>query len=233
MPFGMRAYAVGDVHGRRDLLVRLCDSIARDLDRASPQEAVLIFLGDYVDRGPDSRGVIEHFLSAELPAPSIFLRGNHEAMLLDFLVDPAIGLQWGRFGGIETLHSYGMDVADLRAGRNLEAVSRRLAEVLPAAHRDFMTGLPLSYSLGQFFFCHAGVRPGVPIPLQQEADLLWIRDEFNESLADFGSIVVHGHTPGEEPVVRPNRVGVDTGAYITGRLTCAVLDAAGLSFLST
>lgn len=233
IPPGTRVYAVGDVHGRRDLLARLCGMIERDLERAAPQEATIVFLGDYVDRGPDSRGVLDYFLSTPLPAKAVFLRGNHEAMLLDFLFDPEVGLLWRRFGGIETLHSYGIDVADFRLGQNLDAASRRLAETLPAIHRDFLDRLPLSYELGSFFFCHAGIRPGVPIAQQREEDLLWIRDEFNDSNADFGCVVVHGHTPGEEPVVRPNRIGVDTGAYITGRLTCAVLDSAGLSFLAT
>lgn len=234
LPEGTRIYAVGDIHGRADLLARMRDMIAADIGIARPADALIVLLGDYVDRGPNSDLVLETLSCGDFPAPILPLIGNHEAMLLDFIHRPETGETWRRFGGVETTHSYGVDVAELRAGQNLAAVSERLRAAMPDHHLEFLrSGLHPFYSAGAYFFCHAGVRPGIPLGDQQEEDLLWIRDEFISSDADFGAVVVHGHTPSEQPMVRDNAIGIDTGAYITGRLTCLVLGQREVSFLST
>ncbi|MDB5510731.1 MAG: serine/threonine protein phosphatase [Enterovirga sp.] len=234
LPEGLRVYAVGDIHGRVDLLQRMRDLIAADMKRSRPDAVQIVLLGDYVDRGPNSKGVLELLATGDaFPAPVLPLLGNHEAMLLDFLHRPESGETWRRFGGIETVHSYGVDVASFRTGTQLAATSERLRLSLPAEHLAFLHRLALSHAVGGYFFCHAGVRPGIPLDQQREEDLLWIRDEFIGSDQEFGAVVVHGHTPGEQPMVRENAIGVDTGAYITGRLTCVALEARGASFLST
>ena len=147
-------------------------------------------------------------------------------MLLEsFLADPAVGEHWRRLGGLETLHSYGVPVTGLMVGKAYEEAADRLRDAMPAEHTSFLRSLKNSYSTDKYFLCHAGVRPGVPLERQREEDLLWIRDEFLSSTKDFGKIVVHGHTPVEEPEVLPNRINIDTGAFATGRLTCVVLTA--------
>lgn len=233
LPLGLRVYAIGDIHGRADLLSRMRDIVSADLDKTRPDEALIVLLGDYVDRGPQSQAVLESLSVDPFPAPMVALLGNHEAMLLDFLYRPESGETWRKFGGIETVHSYGVDVADFRTGQNLSAVSEQLRTAIPPRHIDFIQALPLSHAVGGYFFCHAGVRPGIPLDQQRPEDLLWIRDEFIGSEMPFGAVVVHGHTPGEVPLVRENAIGIDTGAYITGKLSCVALAAHGVSFLST
>lgn len=233
LPQGHRIYAVGDIHGRVDLLRRMRDLIAADLARSTPETPLIVLLGDYVDRGPSSRAVLDLVTSEPFPAPIRPLLGNHEAMLLEFLSRPESGETWRRNGGIETVHSYGVDVSEFRVGQNLAATSERLRQAIPPEHTAFLGKLALTHTAGGYFFCHAGVRPGVPLDQQRPEDLLWIRDEFVESNAAFGAVIVHGHTPSEQPVVRRHAIGVDTGAYITGRLTCAVLSGNGVDFLST
>ncbi len=233
IPEGMRVYAVGDIHGCAKLLDRLTAIIVQDSQAASVQRQI-VYLGDYVDRGPDSKGVIERLLA---PPPEGFLvqhlRGNHDQMMLDFLTDPAVFSIWKSFGAQETLMSYGVlpprfdDVAAFEEARD------RLAEALPQAHLQFLQALPLSVTIGGYFFAHAGVHPGIALHDQVPEDLLWIRDEFLNSTQDFGTVIVHGHSPTEEPVRRPNRIGVDTGAYATGRLTCVVLQGTSSRFLHT
>ncbi len=226
IPDGLRIYAVGDLHGRADLFDRLAERVAADL-RQSPHEAAsAIFLGDYIDRGPDSFGVIDRLASGRFPTPAVCLRGNHEAIFLQFLEDETVLDDWRRFGALETLSSYGVDVSQPMRGRGFKEAQAQLQEKLPPAHLEFLQGARLSLSLGDYFFCHAGVRPQVPLARQQEQDLLWIRQEFLGFPGDFGKIVVHGHTPSPEPQLRPNRIGVDTGAYATGRLACLVLEGA-------
>lgn len=233
LPAGMRVYAIGDMHGRADLLARMRALIDADLAKSRPDEALVVLLGDYVDRGPNSKAVLESLATEPFPAPTVALLGNHEAMLLDFLDRPEAGEAWRRFGGIETVHSYGVDVADLRSARDLPGVAQRLRAAVPEHHLAFLRGARTSHAVGGFFFCHAGVRPGVPLDRQRDEDLLWIRDEFIGSSEPFGAIVVHGHTPEERPSMRGNAIGIDTGAYITGRLTCLVLGPTSVSFLST
>jgi serine/threonine protein phosphatase 1 len=226
-----RIYAIGDIHGRADLLDRLIAEITRDLSAHPADDALTVTVGDYVDRGPDSRGVIDRLICNPFPTRFIGLKGNHELILESFLRDPSSADYWRRLGGLETLHSYGVDVGPLMRGQGHAAAAEAFRAALPQSHVEFLASLRLSLSIGRYFLCHAGVRPGVPLERQQEDDLLWIRDEFLYSKVDFGKIVVHGHTPVEEPDLQPNRVNVDTGAFMTNRLTCAVLEEKGVRFL--
>jgi serine/threonine protein phosphatase 1 len=224
---------IGDIHGRSDLLDKMVDEISRDIDQNPAPESLTVTLGDYVDRGPDSRGVLDRLARNPFPTNYIALRGNHEALFESFLTNPEIGPQWRRLGGLETLHSYKVPVTALMVGKGFEQAAQVLQQALPAAHLAFLEGLKLSLTVGGYFFCHAGVRPGIPLENQQAEDLLWIRDEFLSSKAQFGKIVVHGHTPTQSPEVLANRINIDTGAFATGRLTCLVIEDAGLRFLST
>jgi diadenosine tetraphosphatase ApaH/serine/threonine PP2A family protein phosphatase len=226
-----RIYAIGDIHGRLDLLERAIAAIRRDVDAHGPA-ALTVTLGDYIDRGPSSRGVLDRLVANPFPTPYVALRGNHDDFLTAFLADPAVGVHWVQQGGLETLCSYGVPVRRLMVGKSLEAAANHLRAALPAAHVSFLRSLRASLSHGKYFLCHAGVRPGVPLGSQNEEDLLWIRDEFLNSRTEFGKIVVHGHTPMREPEVLPNRINIDTGAFATGRLTCVVLDDNGHRFLN-
>lgn len=225
-----RVYAIGDIHGRLDLLERAVAAIRRDVDAAGP-DALTVTLGDYIDRGPASCGVIERLAANPFPTPYVALKGNHETLLEAFLADPAGGEYWRRLGGLETLHSYNVPVAQLMLGKNYAAAAEGLRAALPAHHLEFFTSLKTSLTHGKYFFCHAGVRPGVPLAQQSADDLMWIREEFLSSKMDFGKIVVHGHTPVDAPDVRANRINIDTGAFASGRLTCIVLDEGGHRFL--
>jgi len=227
-----RLYVIGDIHGRADLLDRMIAAIARDVGRRPVRDPLTVTVGDYIDRGPDSRGVVERLAANPFATDFIALKGNHEALLEAFLDDPGVADHWRQLGGLETLHSYGIDVSPLMRGRHYDAASAALREKLPETHAAFFASLPLSLSVGGYFLCHAGVRPGIALTRQREEDLLWIRDEFLDSPADFGKVVVHGHTPREEPEHRRNRINVDTGAFTTGRLTCAVLEGEDVRFLS-
>jgi serine/threonine protein phosphatase 1 len=234
VPDGVRVYAIGDIHGRSDLVDRQHAMIDADFT-ANPAPVVhLIYLGDYVDRGPDSFGVLDRLAAGAGDFVNVtMLRGNHEEMLLRFLDEPAIGLTWRQLGGMETLLSYGVDVGEVLADKGYPGLSRCLHEKLPLRHRLLLQQMKPYIAVGDYFFCHAGVRPGVPLELQQERDLLWIRDPFLHAKDDFGKIVVHGHSPTEQPDIRTNRINIDTGAYATGRLSCLVLDGSSRRFLST
>jgi serine/threonine protein phosphatase 1 len=224
IPDGQVVYAVGDIHGRADLLLRLKDAIARDLERQPPAQATTVFLGDYVDRGPASREVLDVFVRSAFPTPVVALLGNHETMVLDFLQDATLLHRWRALGGLETLFSYGVDVRQAQAGRGYDEAQQRFHAVFPETHRRFILERQLSIEIGDYFFCHAGVRPGVPLPQQSANDLIWIRGEFLTSDADHGKVIVHGHTPVSAPEFKPNRINLDTGAYVTGRLACLRLE---------
>jgi serine/threonine protein phosphatase 1 len=232
---GSRIYAIGDIHGRLDLLQEMHQLIHEDAYRRQAPRNVAIYLGDYIDRGTESAGVIDFLLDRALPSfESIHLMGNHEESLLRFLGDTGIGLSWMQYGGAATLLSYG--VRPPRPGAHPEDVARaqgELAARLPERHRRFMTALKLSCEEGDYFFTHAGVRPGVPLDRQSAEDMMWIRDEFLASDAEFGKIIVHGHTITERPDVQRNRIGIDTGAFASGTLTCLVLEGAEWTFLQT
>jgi len=235
LPDGELLYAVGDIHGRSDLLATLLHQIEADAADGEAAKKTLVFLGDYVDRGPDSRGVIEMLLNG-LPAgfDAYFLKGNHEAMLLDFLDDKGQLDHWLLNGGDATMASYGVDIDRLEAtGAAPETWRKAFAAALPDAHRDFFRRLRLQLPMGDYLFVHAGVRPGVPLEAQHEDDLIWIRGEFLNAAEPFGKVVVHGHTPVREPVVLPNRIGIDTGAVFTGRLTALRLENGEQGFLET
>ncbi len=224
-----RLYAIGDIHGRLDLLERAIVAIERDVAEHGGA-ALTVTLGDYVDRGPASRGVLERLASHPFPTPYVALKGNHEVMLEAFIADPSLGPQWKEFGGLETLHSYGISAGRFLMGRNYTAAAAALREAI-APHTGFLRSLKTSFAHGKYFMCHAGVRPGVPLDRQDDEDLMWIRNEFLTSVADFGKVIVHGHTPVERPEVKANRINIDTAAYATGQLTCIVLDETGHRFL--
>jgi serine/threonine protein phosphatase 1 len=220
----MRLYIIGDIHGRSDLLDRIVDEINRDINEFGWQESLTITLGDYVDRGPDSRGVLDRLSRNPFPTDYIALKGNHEAIFEEFVNQPSVANHWRDLGGLETLHSYGVPMDNLMLGKGFEEAARALSAVIPEAHRTFLASLKTHISIDNCFLCHAGVRPNVPLDRQNANDLLWIRDEFLNSRQSFGKMIIHGHTPNEWPEVRPNRVNLDTGAFATGRLTCLVID---------
>jgi serine/threonine protein phosphatase 1 len=234
IPAGQRVYAIGDIHGCAALLDRMHQCIRDDLARHPVAEPGIVYLGDYCDRGPDSRGVYERLATpdADLP-PAIPLKGNHEEMFQQFIRDPEMFPGWRDLGGLETLASYGVDPKLLLMKRDFKAARDVLLARMPEPHRTLIDGLATSFQWGPYYFCHAGVRPGVPLNRQVPTDLLWIRHQFLSSQADHGRRVIHGHTPCDEPEVRPNRINVDTGAYATGRLTAVVLDASGVRWLRT
>ena len=230
VPSGRFVVAIGDVHGRLDLV----ESLWRQIDAASrlssARQRTLIFVGDYVDRGLHSAHLVDRLLEGFPGFETIFLKGNHDETLLQFLTDPSIGEAWRNFGGLETLRSYGVSHS---AGKNWSQTRSEFAAAIPRAHVEFFKNLKLHVSVGDYLFVHAGIKPRVPLEDQRETDLLWIREEFLESSVNFGRIVVHGHTPTETPDVRANRIGIDTGAYMTGRLTALVLEGRSRRFLST
>jgi serine/threonine protein phosphatase 1 len=233
---GTRLYAIGDIHGRLDLLIRLHDMIAADAMRAAAARRVLVYVGDYVDRGPSSAEVLDLLLDRPLPGFEIVhLLGNHEDTLLRFPDDLSVGPSWLHYGGVETLLSYGIGIP-ANAWRDEHTMLRLQAEVrrrVPRRHVEFMRDMPLTHAEGDYLFVHAGIRPGIPIESQAPEDLLWIRGEFLRSPADHGKIIVHGHTITEMPDVQPNRIGIDTGAFYSNHLTCLVLDGADRWFLQT
>lgn len=232
---GRLVYAVGDIHGRLDLLDLLLASIAEDVAQtAEGQRPLLVFLGDYVDRGAESMGVIDRILGlrAKGEFEVVALKGNHEEALLEFLDQPTFGPTWLDHGGGPTLVSYGVAPPATRTDPAAWAeASAAFAAVLPRAHTTFLKTLELIVELGSYAFVHAGVRPGVALDAQAEKDLLWIRGEFLDARAGFGKIIVHGHTPMAEAQATPNRIGVDTGAYATGVLTAVRLQGEDCRFL--
>jgi serine/threonine protein phosphatase 1 len=232
LPEGVRVYAIGDIHGCTSQLDRLTSSIVEDANSAKGV-CHLVYLGDYVDRGPDSKGVVDRILHPPGGFQVQAIRGNHDQSVLDFLKDPSMFSTWKPFGAQETLVSYGVMPPRFDNPAAFVQARDQLAEKMPAAHLNFFQNLPFSAQIGGYFFAHAGVRPGVPLDRQVPEDLLWIRDEFLLSGTNFGKIVVHGHTPTPMPLRRRNRIGVDTGAYATGKLTAAVLEGAGCRFLQT
>lgn len=227
-------YAVGDIHGQDHLLDDLLDQIVSDAEGFAATRRLLIFLGDYVDRGPASADVIERLITG---VPEGFdshaLRGNHEVLLLTFLERPQTLLHWLSNGAEQTLAAYGVRAPDdIASGDAVTACRDSFAAALPPSHLKFLENLDLHFSCGDYLFVHAGVRPGVPLEEQDPNDLIWIRQAFLGSREDFGAVVVHGHTPAREPVIRANRIGIDTGAFVNGRLTAIRLYEGERSFLT-
>ncbi|MEP4034687.1 metallophosphoesterase family protein [Roseibium polysiphoniae] len=232
IPQGLRYYVVGDIHGCADLLNQIQQQISADLIEHPIDQAIEVYLGDYIDRGPSSREVIENL--ASLPEDNrerICLMGNHESLLLNFLADPSVLNRWKQVGGLETLHSYGIE----RPTDETDAttVQSSLRAAMPPHHLHFFRTLKTMHLNHGHAFVHAGVRPGVPLDGQSEEDCLWIRNEFLDYIGSFGARIIHGHTPQDKVDVRPNRINIDTGAYITGKLTCARINAAGIQYLQT
>lgn len=212
-------YAIGDVHGCYDDLVALERRIVADAAGIAGEKWI-VNLGDHIDRGPRSADVIEHLLK---PPPEGFvrvaLRGNHEQMMLDFLNDPSSAM-WLEQGGFETVQSYGVDLQRKFAPHDFEqAFVAYVRSRVPPTHLSFIRELPLMLDLPGWIFVHAGIRPGLPLERQVAEDLIWIREPFLSSMPMPGTIVVHGHTPSREPVIRPGRIGIDTQCFATGRLT--------------
>lgn len=227
LPAGQRVYAIGDVHGCLDRLVALHAQIAEDLAARPADAATVVHLGDYVDRGTDSAGVVARLAAAPpvAGAATVNLMGNHEHMMLSALAtgeEEAVDL-WLANGGSDTLHSWQVP---------LSAQPRDWASYLPIAHLVFLRDLVLRHRAGGYLFVHAGIRPGVSLERQSRHDLIWIREPFLSSSENHGCVVVHGHTPRQEPAVRPNRIGIDTGAVMGGVLTCVVLEEDRLGFMT-
>lgn len=229
LPEGKRIYAIGDIHGRDDMLATLLQRI--NDDHAGAKGAQLIFLGDYVDRGPDTRAVLDRLIALRQTRPdTVFLKGNHEAIMLDYLDEPEGFEQWLGWGGEETLESYGVDCV----GKTGPAIVKDFLAAAPPAHLDFLRALKLTHVEGDYLFVHAGVRPGRPLDKQVEEDLIWIRGRFHNAKPEERpeQVVVHGHTPTSKPVDEGWRIDVDTGACYGGALTAVVLEGTTRRFLS-
>ncbi|WP_417797935.1 metallophosphoesterase family protein [Terasakiella pusilla] len=229
-------YAIGDIHGRADLLDRLLRLIFEDIhNRTNKVKVSFVFLGDYVDRGLQSKEVIETLCKIQSTGINcIFLIGNHEEVLLDFLDDPIKHINWLQYGGTETLLSYQVP---LRPGnlskQELIEAAQTFRDHLPEKHLNFLKSLENSYSDGDYFFVHAGISPTVSLEKQKVQDLRWIRDSFVQYTKPFEKVIVHGHTIGQDVLLLPNRIALDTGAYYSGKLSCVALEGNTVRILQT
>lgn len=227
VPPNTRVYAVGDIHGRSDLLAETIARIDDDVRRRPVEHVVEVYLGDYIDRGPDSSGVLDLLAVRLVRRHAICLRGNHEAILERFLRQDADTLyHWAKLGGLQTLASYDIVPRSRSETETPLAVQRSLLEIFPREHELFLQCLRNSFVCGDFLFVHAGIKPGVPMNQQDPEDLFWIRDEFLNSDLNHGKVIVHGHTPVDHPDIRENRINIDTGAWRTGVLTCIAIEGA-------
>lgn len=220
-------WAVGDIHGRLDLLQPLVEAIVADLHESNATRKVVIFLGDYIDRGPDSRGVLRLLagLSVVKDVEWRFLKGNHEQAMLEFLDDPSAGARWCEYGGERALRSYRLRVPDLAHRTEAWAsVAADLRHKLTKREMAFLENLELCITVGDYFFSHAGARPGLALDRQSPKDLMWIRQPFLDSPAEFERIIVHGHTPAARVYADQRRIGIDTKAYDSGVLTALKLE---------
>lgn len=232
IPDGMRIYAIGDIHGAIEPLETLLDRIAEDRANVSSDRVQLVFLGDYIDRGPASRQVVERLMGMA-GGGVVMLCGNHEEMLVSLhRGDRRYASPFHRNGGRATLLSYGVDPDDYDAW-TLDELTDRIPDIVPRSHIDFMADLPTHYRCGDFFFVHAGIRPGVPLDRQDRSDLLWIRERFSASDEVHEAIIVHGHEIVDAVEEKFNRIAVDTGAYSTGRLSALVLEGESRRHLSS
>lgn len=235
VPAGQRVYAIGDIHGSLLQLDALIKLVQTDIQKYPDTKGVLVFLGDYIDRGPYSKGVVDLILSG-LPSEFVVhcLRGNHEDMLLRYLKgDLPAGEAWLQYGGIATLLSYGMALPGAFTPDKIDGLRKNMQEQIPEAHLKFFSDAKLYLTLGDYCFVHAGIRPSVALDEQKKEDFLWIRKEFLNSQTDHGKMIIHGHSISLEPDVRSNRIGIDTGAYATGRLTCLVLQGDAREMIHT
>lgn len=230
IPGGIWLAAVGDIHGQLDQLNALTAKLEARAAASGCAHKILVFLGDYVDRGLKSKQVIERLIAGFPGIETHFLRGNHDETLLQFLDDASVAEAWKNYGGLETLGSYG--VARTRTG-DWKDSRAEFAQKLPPEHLRFFRNLEMSFQIGDYLFVHAGLRPGIPLASQSAHDMMWIREDFLQSTADFGHLVVHGHTPSVAPEVRSNRIGIDTGAYMTGVLTALELQGDARRFVTS
>lgn len=230
-PDGLRIYAVGDIHGCNDLLRDKLAAIDADMAARPGVEALRIFIGDYIDRGPDSRGVVEMLIELGRRERCVFLRGNHEVLLLDFPQNPKLMPAWRSVGGLHTLASYGIASSPEPDPTEALHLANVFESTLPDSHRDFYRDLAISHAAGDLYFVHAGVRPGIALGAQSVADRTWIRHEFLGHEGLFEKLIIHGHTPAPEPEIRPNRINIDTLAFSSGRLTCIWLEGGQFGFL--
>lgn len=237
-PAATVVYAIGDIHGRIDLLDALLPAIEQHVGDRPCSQHVVIFLGDYLSRGMDSRAVVERILHWPPTLPSharvITLKGNHEDLALRYLAgDLDAGRHWFDYDGLDALADYGVTTSD--AGARDEAtlldLQQRFAQALPPTHLAFFKALAVSHREQDYYFVHAGVRPGVPLAAQAAFDQMWIRKRFLESDAEHGALVVHGHSVSDQPDVHASRIGIDTGAYASGVLTCLVLEGSQQAFM--
>lgn len=233
IPGGRRVYAVGDVHGMADLLTALMARIAADDAARPPARTHIVLLGDLVDRGPDTAKVLDMLIHARPERATLhFIAGNHEEMMLAS-IDNVHGERdaWLSFGGREALESYGLTPAAIAAGGIV--LEHEMRRAIPAAHLSFIAGFDDSVRIGDYLFVHAGIRPGIPLAEQSARDLRWIRKDFLDNPIDHGVMVVHGHTIVDAPEFARNRIGIDTGAYQSGKLTALGLEGAEQWILST
>jgi len=233
IPTGQRLYCIGDIHGRLDLLQdlhRMIEADAREFEGTK----TLIYLGDYIDRGEQSKEVIDLLLEAPMPNfKTVCLLGNHEQTIMDFLQYPKAAAGWLAFGGRETLRSYGVGIGRNYISLNINMIKDELKEKLPEKHLNFFRSCGLYHTEGNYCFVHAGIRPGTPLSDQRNEDLLWIREDFTRSPTIHEHIVIHGHSITDDVEFLPNRIGIDTGAYNTGVLTCLVLEGEKQRLLQT
>ncbi|MEH6548076.1 MAG: metallophosphoesterase [Sneathiella sp.] len=225
MPAGEIAFVIGDIHGRNDLLLSVIERIIKQDYVHEYQKRHIVLLGDYVDRGNMSKEVVQTLVDLNLPDFNIVtLDGNHEASMRGFLEEPLKGKRWLHYGGDATLRSYGVDIPlESIATVDLITKSSELEQALPDSHKEFLYGLTHYYSLGDFFFTHAGVNPKRPLADQTERDLLWIRSEFLSNDGLYEKVIVHGHSISAQPEFKNNRIGIDTGAFYSNDLTCLAL----------
>lgn len=234
LPPNMRVYAIGDVHGRADLMEKLLRLI--DADHLGFRgESHVIFLGDYVDRGPYTRDVLDMLCKKKWGHMHLeTIRGNHEDIILRFFKDHSVAPGWFHYGGLQTLRSYGINVPNATQDfDDIFRLRRALEEAMPTAHKEFLHALPYTLRYGDYVFVHAGIHPDRPLEEQDPHHYMWMREPFLSSTKELGFMVVHGHSIRMKPEVRVNRIGIDTGAYATGRLTCLVLEGREQRFITT
>ena len=231
---GWRAYIVGDLHGRLDLLDQLIDKIHDDIRRRPARKVLLVFVGDLIDRGPNSAEVVERLRTYRHPkVQTVFLLGNHEEVLLRILAgETDLITKWRWFGGTECLKSYGVDAGELAGLEDQDALAL-IRKAIPKKHVEFLESFEDSCRFGDYLIVHAGIRPGVEFDQQRQSDLRWIREPFLFDETDHGFVVVHGHTIRPEVEVRPNRIGIDTGAYRSGVLTALAIEGSETWLLDT
>lgn len=236
VPKGERVYAIGDIHGCLSELEQLLDLIKKDLKKNTIKNHHLVFLGDYFDRGPDSAGVIDRLIKLQKKQTNVIcLKGNHEDKFIGFLNDPVtLASGFFTYGGIETVQSYGVKDKLLEDPlSNAQIIRDKLLSSVSQKQIEFLLNLQHSISIGDYFFCHAGIRPKVKLKEQSPDDLMWIRQEFLSHLELHKKVVVHGHTPNCEPEILPNRINIDTKCYDSGILSCVVLEKKTHRFLQT